>query len=320
MEALQRGDAANIDKACCQAQHAGLGKARIDAARRQLDRMQSQQAGSKNAVVHQIEAALLVGSTESHNKLAQLLARVLIQHNLGPALPRLLELLNKQGSVFNAPHSRTYSLKSSADYGFRGGKPYYKPCGWLRFAVNVEDFHLFKDWCVAYHGTASSKLVPILLKGLRRPGEDGVEVSHGQAHSKTRKTIYLSPSIEYAAFPVYANMFPLDEKNHWAQLVLQCRVRPGAFQEMRGSLGNKYWPKHVRFDPNFESKSGLEWLLESPDDIAVVGLMMREFGPKADAAVHGELVRKVCEGDRGPEYEWTRLRAAEYERQGWLMA
>ena len=100
---------------------------------------------------------------------------------------------------------------------------------------------------------------------------------------------------------------------------MQCRVRPGSFVEKPGSLGNKYWPRHVRIDPNFSSLDGLEWLLESSDDVMVVGLMMREFGPKADASAHGAMVQRVHAGNRGPEYEWTNLRAAEFERRGLLV-
>ena len=114
--------------------------------------------------------------------------------------------------------------------------------------------------------------------GLQNPGEPGVSILHGQSYSQTKRTIYLSPSIEYAAFPVYAQLFSLAEASHWGQLVLQCRVRPDSFIERPGSLGNKYWPQHVRFDPNFDSLQGLEWLIENRDDIVVYGLMMREFG------------------------------------------
>ena len=105
----------------------------------------------------------------------------------------------------------------------------------------------------AYHGTTSQNLPSILLQGLQNPGEPGVSILHGQSYSQTKRTIYLSPSIEYAAFPVYAQLFSLAEASYWGQLVLQCRVRPDSFIERPGSLGNKYWPEHVRFDPNFNS-------------------------------------------------------------------
>ena len=88
-------------------------------------------------------------------------------------------------------------------------------------------------------------------------------------------------------YQVLNKFFELEDVDHWGQLVFQCRVRPGGFAQKPGSLGNKYWPRHVRFDPNFETMEDLEWLVENPDDIVISGLMVREFGPKADANIHG---------------------------------
>ena len=42
-------------------------------------------------------------------------------------------------------------------------------------------------------------------------------------------------------------------KKYWAQVVAQCRVRPGSFVEQPGSLGGKYWPGDLKFDSNFEN-------------------------------------------------------------------
>ena len=103
-------------------------------------------------------------------------------------------------------------------------------------------------------------------------------------------------------------------------MVLQCRVRPGSFTERRGTLGNKYWPHHARFDPNFESLDGLEWLTEDPNEIVVCGLMMREFGSEADGAIYGELTRRVRRCGRGLEFHWTELRSKEFGRRGLLIA
>ena len=36
-------------------------------------------------------------------------------------------------------------------------------------------------------------------------------------------------------------------------------------------------------DPNFPGVAGLEWLVEDARDVVVYGLMIREFGPAADA-------------------------------------
>ena len=194
-----------------------------------------------------------VGHTANHNNLAKLLRSVLALCEMDQALPKLLERVNKGQSIVDQQHSRAYSLSGEAKYGLRGGRPYFKPKSWLRYALYVKDFHLYKDWCVAYHGTTSQNLPSILLQGLQNPGEPGVSILHGQSYSQTKRTIYLSPSIEYAAFPVYAQLFSLAEASHWGQLVLQCRVRPDSFIERPGSLGNKYWPQHVRFDPHFNS-------------------------------------------------------------------
>jgi hypothetical protein len=57
-------------------------------------------------------------------------------------------------------------------------------------------------------------VLPILIRGLRRPGDCGVRVQHGHAYSTSHKTIYLSPSIEYAAFPVYSPFVQAGQE-HW---------------------------------------------------------------------------------------------------------
>ena len=80
-----------------------------------------------------------------------------------------------------------------------------------------------------------------------------MEKRHGQARSITKKTIYLSPSVEYADHPVDSQLVKLGRQDHGAQLVYQCRVRPGAFREEKGSLGGKHWDKDVAFDPKFRS-------------------------------------------------------------------
>ena len=61
-----------------------------------------------------------------------------------------------------------------------------------------------KDWPVAYHGTDSSKLGPILEAGLRRPGElPSVQMVHGNAGAGpsmprlafgSRRTLSIAPS------------------------------------------------------------------------------------------------------------------------------
>lgn len=254
-----------------------------------------------------LSAQLSVGQTDNHNRLAILLGMVLTDHQMIYELPLI------QSQLFLAEHSRAFSL-TPASYGDRGGRPYIKPCGWLRYSLRVDRFDEVKDWCVAYHGTANTNTLSILLSGLRRPDGQQVQVAHGQAYSDTNRTIYLSPSIEYAAHPVYAQFFELEE-GRWGQLVFQCRVRPNAFREAPSTLGKKHWPRNLLFDPSF-SNEALEWLVEDPSDVVACGLMVREFGPQADATLHGELVRCVSEGNRGAEYEWIRLLIRRYRQLG----
>lgn len=188
-------------------------------------------------------------------------------------------------------------------YGMRGDKPYFKPAGWIRCGLGNVPTHC-EDWCIAYHGTTNSNALRILLHGLKRPGEAGVSVAHGQVHSQSGASIYVSPSIEYAAFPCYSQLFKLGEE-HWAQLVLECKVRPTSFKEAPGTLSsNKHWPNDVSIDGNFAGLSGLEWLLERESDVVVSALMIREFGQSADTTIFGDLVAKV----KSPEFLWSELR------------
>ena len=114
--------------------------------------------------------------------------------------------------------------------------------------------------------------------------------------------------------PVYAQLSECSWSS-WIQVVLQCRVRPGSFAIHPSSLG-RHWPADLRFDPNFSSLDGLEWLIESPRDAVVVGLLVREFGLHADASMYGDAAARVTHGQNGPEYEWTRLRAEHFRANG----
>lgn len=214
----------------------------------------------------------------------------------------------------SACYSRAFSLRPF-NYGLRGKQPYFKPCGWQRVARLVQEKHAFKSWAVAYHGTTLVRALLILEDGLMPP-EGPRDVVHGQAYSSTKQTVYVSPSIEYAAYPVYGCFAPAGEDT-WVQAVLQVRVRPDTFSVRRGSLvGKRYWDKTVRFDPNFPTADGLEWLVEDSNNVVVAGIMLRVFGRGADPLIYGETASKVSYGESGPEYEWTRMRLEEFRSAG----
>lgn len=261
---------------------------------------------------------LALGSSRSHDLCAPLLAKAIIKASKANIV--------KVFHTSDSPRVRLSRVSSCvfpawpfpARPGARGGDSFFRPAGWLRYAIDIKDSHLYQDWCVCYHGTAVANILPVLLHGLRRPGEYGVVMAHGHAASAFMPLcIYFSPSIEYAGHPVYAQFFRLGPK-HWGQVVLQCRVHPASIVEIPSTLGNAHWPTDVRMDPNFPSNNCMEWLIQDPADVIVSGLMVREFGQDIDQHVYGSTAQEVSDSipeafswpcRSGPEYAWTRLRS-----------
>lgn len=299
--ALQLGnDLEELVKAVSMATAFGVqNEALLANAQRRLSR-----AGQENELRRALSAHAFSNSgTQRHRVLAPLLSKILSQHDIPSTM---LEFIPQK--------SRAFSLEP-AIYGSRGGRPYFKPVGWLRFSVRRADFHRYKDWCIAYHGTKSEHATRIIAEGLRGP--DSISrVAHGQVGG-TGRTIYLSPSIEYAAHPVYSQLVMMGQ-DHWAQLVLECRVAPGCFREQGRTLGAGHWPWNLPFDNYFSHAAPFELLVEDPQAVVVSGLMVREFGRGAavHSSMYGEVACKVSRGSSGVEYEWNRLRAAQLS-QSW---
>lgn len=204
-------------------------------------------------------------------------------------------------------YTRIYSLQPR-NYGKRGGLPYFKPMGWRRFAINVDNFDTYKSWQIAYHGTKSKNACAILMEGLRRPEKD--QCAHGAAGAKKllgiETAIYVSPALGVSAHPVYSPLHQV-KPGLWAQMVLQCRIRPGSYAVQDNTLANHHWPKDVPLDMNFPNNRGVEWLVRDGHDVKVYGVLIRQFGEDADMTVYGELCTQVHQGDKGPEYVWTEL-------------
>merc|ERR1712032_1046123 len=148
-------------------------------------------------------------------------------------------------------------------------------------------------------------------------------MGHGQAGSATQRTIYTSKSIYYVGHPVYAPLFEIVPGRKWAQVVLQCKIRPGSYRERNGTLGRRHWPDDVRMDPNYPTHEGFEFLVEDHNDVFVIGLLYRELGPEADATLYGDLVQRLApslEDSRGIEYRWTELLVEDHRRRGLMLA
>jgi len=223
------------------------------------------------------------------------------------------EVLSKLPARLAPQFSRIFSFRKEY-YGERGELPYHKPRGWVRFAVDAPE-NILRNWCVAYHGTSWVCAARILTEGLRNPDAAGnVQVAHGQSGSLSQLSIYLTPAVGYAAFPVYSRFHEVGPE-HWVQCVLQVRVRPGSFKEQAGTLGNKYWKDNLCFDEDVRSLNNLEWLIENPQDHAVCGVLVREFGPSVSSELYGLLTTRVHSGDSGPQFEWSKLLSQKFNKK-----
>lgn len=169
----------------------------------------------------------------------------------------------------------------------RGGRPYFAPTGWRRYGFvplkegeTIDSLsELFKDWHVAYHGTAFMNIKSITEMGLVPPGtklkNDQVTKNfNGKAGCRGEKVpIYVSPSVEYAAHHLYTK--PKKSGNIYIFAVFQVRVRPDSFQTQKNTLAERLWGDvNVIYDQLY-SPIDLEWLLYNPDDIRVTGLMIK---------------------------------------------
>lgn len=175
----------------------------------------------------------------------------------------------------------THWLGPLSDGRSRGGRPYFCPDGWVRFALNLcpdSEFEAkFKDYAFAYHGTAGKNVGPILASGFM-----GAAYAQGD--------VYMSPSIEYCSHPRYAKPTWNPEIRKYVQCVLQCRVRYGKVgtvqpETLCHGAFNLTHHKHKQIDKNF-SNSELEWLFKTEiqgpgqryyvkDAIVCTGIMLR---------------------------------------------
>ena len=110
----------------------------------------------------------------------------------------------------------------------RGGKEYIRPCGWKRYALNVQykyesgniewlgDIDGPNEWCVTYHGTSKAS------------GENIVNTKYNiSVIGKFKSGIYTSPKPEYAE--KYTNDKTFTHNNIKYKFMIQNRIKPGSF-------------------------------------------------------------------------------------------
>jgi len=63
----------------------------------------------------------------------------------------------------------------------------------------------------------------------------------------------------------------------------------------------------------------LEWVVDDPEDVVVTGMLFRELGQGVDPQIYFDAAGRVTAGPMGPEYDWTRLRAEEFQEHGFFL-
>ncbi|CAF1440298.1 unnamed protein product [Adineta ricciae] len=141
----------------------------------------------------------------------------------------------------------------------------------------------------AYHGTSIKVIRSILMDGLVMPStivSSGLRVCPPPNHiarglkafgkEDFANAIFVSPSIHYCSDPVYAVTFPYKDQQMIA--VLDCRIRKDSFDAFPSTV------KHYKPHPD-DDVTGLEWRLQSPSAIQIVGIIFIPVITSRTAAV-----------------------------------
>ena len=155
-----------------------------------------------------------------------------------------------------------------------------------RVGPHAKVLKIFENWHVAFHGTQTKYLQPILNNGaqLLMAGDvafGGDELSEGEGHYNDKwkpkgfdtKKIFVSPSIKYSGCAVYAKKQsytdPVTKKTVSAQVALQVLIRPGSYD-----IGKTTVERAQPFDANF-SDDELEWSTKERGAVVVTGLLVK---------------------------------------------
>ena len=102
-------------------------------------------------------------------------------------------------------------------------------------------------WAQAYHHTSAMNMASIVEEGFNLP-KSKEDVVHGAAGDANVSHTYTSPSLQYAAHPVYATFLKLQEEKCAMQLVFRVLVRD-TNKCNPNTLAEKHWPRDLPIDP-----------------------------------------------------------------------
>jgi hypothetical protein len=157
--------------------------------------------------------------------------------------------------LFDFQFNRDYREWDGAKKEKRGGVNYAIPKGWKRFACRVKNKYgddnkwLRLDggegeWAVAYHGTTSDALVPIIDGGLKAGSAQAYKTNKdARTGAKIGVGIYCTPSIKVAEEYAESRGGGTKAEGHSVHFVLQCRVMPDAIRRCHDEDKNEeaYW-------------------------------------------------------------------------------
>jgi len=221
--------------------------------------------------------------------------------------------VERQGKHFRQKNAIAEVLKEQ--FGFDSKRKTGDPHGWITFALKKAKKWKGLEVDECFHGTSMTALAPILLEGLKKP-KSKAGSAHGQYGSKSKETIYLSPSWHYSAHPVYSPLHRMGSQNAF-QMVFKCEVLRGQYRMQSGTLGNKHWQKKLRIDPELDTLENLEYLVEHEGIVRLKEVMFRIFGEGTDPAIFGDLPPRLWVDDRpGFEYRWTEMLQTDFRARG----
>ncbi|CAF0970461.1 unnamed protein product [Adineta ricciae] len=163
-----------------------------------------------------------------------------------------VKALRWSSGFFDRKHNRCYCHKCySSDLPNIlqvADSNYVVPRGWAGFGLGVDPFRgddLWSSWIVVYHGTTPLAAQSIIThRAFLLPGDsllDGTELAIRPGHIPGKVHIYTSPSIRYASLEVYSQVktftSPKTNKQYKAQLVMQCKQKPGTFDVQGETVG-----------------------------------------------------------------------------------
>jgi len=214
---------------------------------------------------------------------------------------------------------------------------YMAPAGWHRLALKVQadgekDFKAdeWTSWHKAYHGTRGEAVESIAKNGLVPPGmlAGGVKIKNLHGHAGVArgkpKPIYVSPSLEYSAHPIFT------DKGSHVQFVFEVRVKPGSYK-IQGNTLARDWPRKpgvykgahpktefMPYEAGCQSDM-LEWLIFDPAHIVCTGVMVRHL-PQSVEKHNTERVRQLkdltlWDEEKGPQRSRTLGTPAGYSGQ-----